>query len=118
MLLSMILLISVLCMALAGCGGEPDPYEGTWDATSVSMGDMSMVITEIFPAGISMRLDDDGYGSLILEGEGNGIEWVNEEGVLTITDLSGTASGKLEGNELILREFGGSGVDIHFVKAG
>ena len=108
------MLVSVLSVMLAGCGGEADPHVGTWNAIGANMGDIEVDVAEVFPDGLDLVLDDNGRGSLVIEGQDNIINWTNEDGLITISDQSGTATGGMEGDLLVLRNFAGSGVDFTF----
>ena len=117
-LLSLVLLISVLSMMLAACGGEPDPLCGTWKASSLTAEGQTLNASEIFDEFV-LVLEDGGSGTLTIDGETGDITWTNEEGTLTIIDDAGTeavatANGE---EELVFTNFGGVGADLYMARA-
>ena len=113
-LLSLLLALTILLsLLLTGCGSS-DPYCGTWTAVTATAKGVEIQIEEVFPDGLILILEEGKRGSLQIEGEDNLIKWKNEDGILTISDLSGTASGSMEGDVLLLKNFADTGVDITF----
>lgn len=105
--IAMVACIAALCLALVGCGGNNKAnFVGDW--TLESMSDSSMTITgdqlKSFGLEITMKVKDDGTGSLNLMGETMDFTWEAKSATeMSIKSQNSTASsftladGKLTG---------------------
>lgn len=104
------IIIILLCLALAACGGEKAPT--VYIGAAVSDGEGITPLSEVFSGDTRLTLSHGGNGSLFLDGEGGAIKWKLSGTALTVSGRDTELSGKLQdgvvsltlpnGGELIL----------------
>ena len=116
LLISVLILVSVFSLALSGCGYH-NAYLGTWVATDAVSNGVTVDISEIFPDGLELEIEEEGRGCLRIEKKDSNIVWTEEDGVFNISDSSGTAMGWMEEDILRLSNVADSGVDFLLQRA-
>ena len=81
---------------------DPDPSVGAWHATHVFMGDQYADIDNFFDEGVTIRLKEGGAFDMTVNGADSLGEWYLEDDVLNFTDDTGTFSGFIDGDVMVL----------------
>lgn len=119
-----VLMLTVIMMVLAGCGGKKidAPVVGDWKLASVEVMGVSMTVDEFAETtgsdvdmGISIK--DNGTFTANLEGESGTGKWTYEEPTITLSDDSETLTGEYKDGKLTLTvEQSGQSVSMVFEK--
>lgn len=54
--LACLILVFAMLLALAACGGEPDPNAGTYEAQTAEMSGISIDVNTVYDGGLSFEL--------------------------------------------------------------
>ncbi|MCL1846783.1 MAG: lipocalin family protein [Coriobacteriia bacterium] len=104
-----------MATALAACGGGSDPNLGVWKATKIEALGQSMDADEVF-GGLSFELKSGGKATMKLENDTYNVKWKVSGNAITIEDASGTVSGTINGNTMIIDDWMGMGFTVTLVK--
>ena len=92
--LACLILALAMILALAACGGEPDPNAGVYKATTAEMSGISLDVNTVYEGGLSFELKDGGKAVMTMDGKDYNLRWKLDGEDLTIiasdTELTGT----------------------------
>lgn len=109
-LLSLFLSLVLVCSLLAGCGGEPDPHAGIYNAVACEAMGLALGYEGDF-----IELKNGGKAAIRLMGEDYKGKWTLEGDVLTITQQGDVYSGRLTPGAMYV-DF--SGVEYTYLMEG
>ncbi len=109
-----LILVLMLILALAACGGEPDPNAGLYEATTAEYAGFSLEVSSLYESGLSLELKDGGRAILTMDGTDYSVKWSLEGEALTITAADIELSGTLSDGSMVLDM--GEGVSVTFSK--
>ena len=98
------LLFFALCVSGCGKASDTSGLAGTWILQAVNNDTVSVSESVVAENRIVLRLDPDGSGKLLREGNEGRITWAYDESVLAVNAGSVSLTGSVEGNEIILRD--------------
>ena len=111
-----LVLALAMLLALAACGGEPDPNAGVYVAETAEMSGISISVDSVFDGGLSFTLKDGGRAVMSTGGQDYNLRWALDGEDLTITASDTTLTGTLSGGVMVLDM--GDGVTITLSKEG
>lgn len=114
--LTCFVLILAMLLALAACGGEPDPNAGVYVAETAEMSGISISVDSVFDGGLRFELKNGGRAVMSTGGQDYNLRWALDGEDLTITAADTTLTGTLADGVMILDM--GSGVTVTFSKEG
>ena len=114
--LTCFVLILAMLLALAACGGEPDPNVGVYVAETAEMSGISISVDAVFDGGLTFNLKDGGRAVMTTGGQDYNLRWALDGEDLTITAADGEYTGTLADGTMVLSM--GEGVTITFGKEG
>lgn len=104
-------------LLLSGCSQQADAETGLYTCARISRGEELFEIDELYPGGLSLRLDKRGQGELMLDGESFYCRWNSQEDKLTL-DIGGElVDGSLSDGVCILY-FDNLGTECIFLREG
>lgn len=114
--LTCFVLILAMLLALAACGGEPDPNVGVYVAETAEMSGISISVDSVFDGGLTFNLKDGGRAVMTTGGQDYNLRWALDGEELTITAADGEYTGTLVDGTMILHF--SSDVTVTFSKEG
>ncbi|MCR5663598.1 MAG: hypothetical protein K6G17_01820 [Oscillospiraceae bacterium] len=111
--LTCLILVLAMLLALAACGGEPDPNAGVYKATTAEMSGISLDVDSLFGEDLSIELKNGGRATMTMKGQKYSLRWELVGTDLCITASDGTLTGSLE-NDIIVLDM--SGATVTFVR--
>ena len=110
-------LVSVLMLSLAACGGsaEPDPNAGLYEAVSAEMSGISIKVESVFPDGFSLELKNGGKATFHYDGKDYGMKWTLDGKSFHAEGGGAKLDGTLADGTMILQNVLDSGVSITLV---
>ena len=113
--LACFVLILALLLALAACGGEPDPNAGVYKATTAEMSGISLDVNSVYDGGLSFELKDGGKAIMTMGGSDYNLRWKLEGDAVTIIASDTELTGTLADGTMVLDM--GSGLTVTLEKA-
>lgn len=119
-----ILMLAVVMMVFAGCGGTKSdaPVVGDWKLTSVEAAGVTMSADEFAQAAgtdvdMTLNIKDNGKFTANFQGESGDGKWTYEEPTLTLSSGDDTMTGNYADGKITLTvEQGGQSVSMTFEK--
>lgn len=119
-----ILMLAVVMMVFAGCGGAKSdaPVVGDWKLSSVEAAGVTMSADEFAQAAgmdvdMTLNIKDNGKFTANFQGESGDGKWTYEEPTLTLSSGDDTMTGNYADNKITLTvEQGGQSVSMTFEK--
>ena len=108
--LTCLILALALLLALAACGGEPDPNAGTYVAQTGEMSGISIDINSVYDGGLSFELKNGGRAVMHMGGEDYNLKWTLDGDAVTIIASDTELTGTLADGTMVLDM--GSGVTV------
>ena len=113
--LACLILAMAMLLALAACGGEPDPHAGVYEAQSAEMSGISIDVNTVYEGGLSFELKNGGRAVMHMGGQDYNLKWELDGQAISIIASDTTLTGTLVDNTMVLDM--GSGVTITLTKA-
>ena len=113
--LACLILVFAMLLALAACGGEPDPNAGTYEAQTAEMSGISIDVNTVYDGGLSFELKNGGRAVMHMGGEDYNLKWTLDGENLTIIASDTELTGTLVDGTMVLDM--GSGVTVTLTKA-
>ncbi|MDL2294506.1 DUF5640 domain-containing protein [Ruminococcaceae bacterium OttesenSCG-928-D13] len=115
-----ILLVLVLVIGLAACGGgkSDDPNVGNWNAVSATMLGIEMEVDDLFESGVTLEIKANGKFTLNVDGEKGSGKWEYAGSTIKMTASGVEMTGTIENGTLTLNNLLDMGMDITFEKEG
>ena len=112
--LACLILVLAMLLALASCGGAPDPNAGVYEATTAEMSGISLDVNSVYDGGLSFELKDGGKAVMTMDGKDYNLRWKLDGEDLTIIASDTELTGTLSDGTMVLDM--GSGVTVTLVK--
>ncbi len=113
--LACLILALAMILALAACGGEPDPNAGVYKATTAEMSGISLDVNTVYEGGLSFELKDGGKAVMTMDGKDYNLRWKLDGEDLTITAADTELTGTLADGVMVLDM--GSGLTVTLVRS-
>lgn len=107
-------LILAMLLALAACGGAPDPNAGVYSATTAEMSGISLDVNSVYEGGLSFELKNGGRAVMTMGGKDYNLKWELDGTDLKIIASDTELTGTLSDGVMVLDM--GSGVTVTLVK--
>ncbi len=112
--LACLILALAIILALAACGGEPDPNAGVYKATTAEMSGISLDVNTVYEGGLSFELKDGGKAVMTMDGKDYNLRWKLDGEDLTIIASDTELTGTLAEGTMVLDM--GSGITVTLVR--
>ncbi len=111
-----LILALAMLLALAACGGAPDPNAGVYVAKSAEMSGISLDIDSFYEGGLSFELKNGGNAVMTMDGQDYRLKWELDGDAVSIIAADTTLTGTLADGVMVLDM--GSGVTVTLEKEG
>lgn len=108
------LLVIMIIFTFSACG-ESDPNCGVYECTKVTVMEVEMDVTDVYPKGASIELQSGSKGTITLDGTEYPLKWSLEENKITLTIDDVNSVGTLE-NGAITVDLMDAGMTYTFVQ--
>ncbi len=113
-----LIFIVLTLFIFTSCSSVPVGNVDTYTATAAEMLGVTMSPEDVSEGGITLALDENGNGTLKINGQSHNVKWEVSGTKFTLSQGSDVFEGTMEGNTVKIINLLNMGLDITFVKDG